>query len=140
MSLHDDFEQLFSELWRTTHFSGARRGFRPEIDTIQTADPAELVVVVDLAGVDPKDVQIAVLDRTLVIAGERRRALPECRLSYHQMEIEYGPFERRVALPEEVDASGARATYERGLLKIVLPIAAKASRAGKVSIRVRTRR
>ncbi len=140
MSLHDDFEQLFSELWRTPHFSGLRRGFRPQVDTYRTHDPAELTIVVDLAGVDPRDVEIVVLDRTLVITGQRRRALPECRLSYYQMEIEYGPFERRVALPEEVDASGARAACERGLLTIVLPIAAQAPRAEKVSIRVRTAR
>ena len=39
------------------------------------------------------------------------------------MEIEYGPFERRVRLVEDVDPERARARYEQGELTISLPIA-----------------
>jgi HSP20 family molecular chaperone IbpA len=39
------------------------------------------------------------------------------------MEIDYGQFQRRIELGEEVDASRATATYERGMLKLVLPVA-----------------
>ena len=41
---------------------------------------------------------------------------------YRQMEIEYGAFHRRLELGEDVDVSSASATYERGMLRIVLPL------------------
>ena len=105
-----ELEGLIDELWHGTRFTVTRRGFRPPIDVVRTDEPAELRVIVDLAGVDPGDVHIVVNERALVIAGQRSRMLPDCRPSYHLLEIEYGPFERRIALPENVDPDGARAT------------------------------
>ena len=50
------------------------------------------------------------------------------------MEIEYGPFQRRIQLAEDVDPSGARRRrYERGLLTVVLPLAPEAAAAGSAS-------
>jgi HSP20 family protein len=56
------------------------------------------------------------------------------------MEIDYGSFRREVALPEPVDTSAARASYERGLLTIVLPLARPARESTRVPIEVRTQR
>jgi HSP20 family protein len=144
MSRRDDertsgeLEGLFGELWHGTRFTVTRRGFRPPIDVVRTEEPAELRVIVDLAGVDPGDVRIVVNERALVIAGQRSRMLPDCRPSYHLLEIEYGPFERRIALPENVDPDGARATYERGLLTVVLPVVATPPRRERIAITIRT--
>jgi HSP20 family protein len=131
-------EGLFGELWHGTRFAVTRRGFRPPIDVVRTEDPPELRVIVDLAGVDPGDVHIVVNERALVIAGRRSRVLPDRRPSYHLLEIEYGQFERRIVLPENVDPDGARATYERGLLTVVLPVVAAAPRQERIAIRIRT--
>jgi HSP20 family protein len=135
--LHEELEQLFDDLWRVPRFAGARRGFRPEIDVFRTEDPRELNVVVDVAGVDLEHVHVVVSDRTLVVTGERPREHPQCPRSYYHLEIQYGPFERRIALPESVDAGAARAEYERGLLTIVLPVAERPVPAAKASIPVR---
>lgn len=137
--LQDELEDLFHDLWRVPRFSGMRRGFRPQVDCFRTDKPPELVVLVELPGVEPSDVHLAVADRTLVIAGERRQPPGETRRSFYQMEIEYGPFQRRLALPEEIDTSRASASYERGLLRIVFPIEPKPAPAGPVSIPVRSR-
>jgi HSP20 family protein len=53
---------------------------------------------------------------------------------YQQMELEYGPFRRQIHLDEDVDVAKALATYERGILKIVAPIAAQARRQARVAI------
>jgi HSP20 family molecular chaperone IbpA len=53
------------------------------------------------------------------------------------MEIEYGVFERRVELGEDVDSAKSTATYERGLLKIVLPIAQRETEQKPTPIEVR---
>jgi HSP20 family molecular chaperone IbpA len=53
-----------------------------------------------------------------------------------QLELEIGPFERHLQLPEEVDVERATATYEHGLLTIVLPVAVHPPRAVTVPIEV----
>jgi HSP20 family protein len=136
--MRSELEGLFGDIWHGTRFTVARRGFRPPIDVLRTDDPAEVQVIVDLAGVEPGDVHIVVNERSLVIAGQRRRVVAESRPSYHLLEIEYGPFERRVSLPENVDPDGARATYERGLLVVVLPVVATPPRQERITIRIRT--
>ena len=73
------------------------------------------------------------------IVGERRRPQRETRVSYRQMELEYGPFQRRVSLAEDVDSDGAEAHYERGQLTIVMPLARKPA-VGRVSIVLGERR
>jgi HSP20 family molecular chaperone IbpA len=56
------------------------------------------------------------------------------------MEIDYGRFTRQVALGTDVDVAGSKATYRRGLLTIVLPLAAKPSAPERVTIPIRTGR
>jgi HSP20 family protein len=135
--LQEEIEELFADLWQVPRFSGLRRGFRPQLDCFRTDDPRTLHVVVELPGVDPATVEIVSDGGTLLISGVRERpTVPGAR--YQAMEIEYGNFRRRLELGEEVDASHASAHYERGLLKIELPTAARASRA-RVSIEVQRR-
>src|SRR5207248_6139860 len=119
--LQGQIQELFADLWQVPGFAGLRRGFRPQADCFRTDDPPTLHVVVELAGVDPVSVEVAAAGRTLVIAGTRERpTIPGAR--YEAMEIEYGAFQRRIELHEEVDPDRAAANYERGMLKIVLPI------------------
>jgi HSP20 family protein len=136
--LHSELEDVFNELWHGPRFGVPRRGFRPHIDVMRTEEPDEIRVIVDLAGVEPGDVQIVVNERALVIAGQRRRLHPDCRISYHLLEIEHGQFERRIGLPVDVDPAGAGATYDRGLLTVTLPVAAAPPKQGRITITVRT--
>ena len=41
---------------------------------------------------------------------------------YHQIEIEYGPFERSIELAEEVDVDAVAVTYETGILQLEVPL------------------
>jgi HSP20 family protein len=131
--LQAQLEELFSDMWHVPGFAGLRRGFRPHVDCYRSEEPPAVTVVVELAGIDPGDVEVVVTDRTVVVSGERRRPGLACRVSYRQMEIEYGPFQRQISLAEDVDPGAAEASYEHGLLKIVMPLAQK-PRSGKVSI------
>jgi HSP20 family protein len=133
--LHDEIEELFSDLWQVPRFLGQRRAFRPNVDSYLTEDPHELTVIAELPGVDPASVQVVVEEGALVISGERKRPKADARV-YQQMEIEYGPFQRRIPLDEPVDTSTATARYEQGLLTVELPIAAKAPTRERVSIAV----
>jgi HSP20 family protein len=135
--LQDEIEQLFSDLWQVPRFTGLRRAFRPQVDAFRSDDPATYTIVLELPGVDPADVRIDAMPTQLVVTGERRRPVGLGRVV--QMELEYGPFERRLRLPEEVDVSNAEASYDRGLLTIVLPAATRPAEPVSVPIEVRAR-
>jgi len=136
--LQDEIEELFSDLWQVPRFARLRHGFRPQVDCYRGADPAELTIVVELPGVDPANVQISALARALVVSGERTRPRVPGRV-YQQMELDYGPFHRQIALAEDVDTANAHASYADGLLTIVLPIAAKPARPARITIEVTER-
>jgi len=131
--VQEQIEIVFGELWRRPRLSGLHRGFRPNLDSYHTDDPNELIVVVEVPGIDPNSLAIAVSGRVLVIAGERTRAKAGGRV-YQQMEIEYGPFERRVRLAEDVDPEGARAVYDRGVVTISLSVTGRPGSGGDHTI------
>jgi HSP20 family molecular chaperone IbpA len=109
------------ELWDVARFAGPRRGFQPQCDCYRTDDPPTVHLVLELPGVDPAAVRIVAVGTTLVISGVRERPHPTA-VRYHQVEIEYGPFERRIELAEDVDADAAAAVYEAGMLRLEVPI------------------
>jgi HSP20 family protein len=123
--VHEHIEIVFSDTWQRPRVSGPTRGFRPNLDIYRTSDPPELTVIVEAAGIDPTSLTIAVSERTLVINGGRARTRADGRI-YQQKEIEYGPFERRVRLTEDVDPERASARYDQGLLTISLPVSGPA--------------
>jgi HSP20 family molecular chaperone IbpA len=56
------------------------------------------------------------------------------------MEIDYGRFTRQVALAADIDVAGSKATYRRGMLTIVLPLAKKPVSPERVAIPIRSGR
>lgn len=134
--LRGEIQELFADLWQVPGFAGMRRGFRPQCDCFRTDDPPTLHVVIELPGVDPDSVEVVASGRTLLIAGVRARAKVD-GARYLAMEIEYGPYERRLELGEEIDTKAATARYDRGLLKVELPIAQRRAQPGAVPVDVR---
>jgi HSP20 family protein len=131
--LQSEIQELIDELWQVPRFSGLRRGFRPQVDVIRTDDPPEYRVVVELAGVDSETLRIFADDRALVFAGSRS---PAWRGRFFHMEIEHGPFQRRIQFAEQVDPANARAEYQRGLLTVTIPIAEHEPAPEKVAIKI----
>jgi len=109
------------ELWEVQRFSRQRRGFVPQCDCYRTDDPPALHLLLELPGVDPAAVRIVAVGTALVVSGVRERQHPRAA-RYHQVEIEYGPFERRIELAEDVDADATTASYEAGMLRLEVPL------------------
>lgn len=133
----DDVDRLFAEL-----FPGGRRTASPEarapVDVyLAEAEPPSLVVELDVAGLDPSDVDVALHQDVLIVRGVRRRGGQEARRSYQHAEIAWGPFERRLKLNVVVDADGAQADYDRGVLRVSLPLSPRPP-ARRVEISVRS--
>lgn len=120
-SMQQEFEQLLDHFARrkppTVRFGPS--AWEPSIDLYETAD--SVVVVAELAGVKQEEIRISVHSKTLIIRGERKERQAGSHRTYYQMEISTGPFERGVLLPAAVDAERATASYDGGILEIVLP-------------------
>ena len=135
-----ELEELFADLWQVPRFAaGMRRAHRPQIDVFRSDDPAEVTVVVEIPGAEPERIRVELDGRRLLVSGGRPRPHGPGRVWYRS-EIEYGPFAREVALPVDVDVDRAGATYERGFLRIVLPVAERPPRPAAVAIEVRRAR
>jgi HSP20 family protein len=130
--LSSDMEELFADIWHH-RLVPQRLGFRPRVDVYRTADPAVVHVVVELPGIDPDEVDVTVADGVLSVTGTRTRYAEPAR-RYEHIEIDYGPFERRLAVGDGLDAGAAEAHYEHGLLTIVLPVAARKSGPTRIAV------
>lgn len=80
-----------------------------------------LVFKAELPGVDPKDLDVSVTDRELVIKGERKAEKDTKEESYLYHEINYGSFERRFLLPEGCKTEDLKAKFANGILEITVP-------------------
>jgi HSP20 family protein len=112
---------IYVDWSRTRYVARRSSGFSPNVDVYYCDDPQRAIVKVDLAGVELSEVGIEVSGRHLAITGERHVQETEGRV-YQQIEIPSGQFRRVVELQVEVDADGAGATYEEGILRIELPL------------------
>jgi HSP20 family protein len=80
------------------------------------------VVRADLPGINPNELEISVVNDSLVVKGERRKSDEVKETDYHYTETAYGRFERRWALPKGVDRDKVAAKYENGVLEISVPL------------------
>jgi HSP20 family protein len=80
----------------------------------------ELVVSVELPGMEENDVNVRITGNQLVVSGERKQKKEEKDRHFHRLESTYGAFERRFELPEDVrkDPESVRATANKGILEI----------------------
>ncbi len=93
--------------------------WQPAADVCETA--SAIVVTVDVAGVEPDELEVQLFADALVIAGVRPPPPCEPDGVFHRAEIRHGPFRLEVPLPATVDAEAVEARYERGLLCLTLP-------------------
>ena len=115
----DELEVYFNEMahGRPVGFVASAK-WRPRCDVYETDDA--LYVHVDIAGMAAGDFQVEVAEGILMISGERKQQPGDGKRHYHSMEVQVGPFERRLRLPVPVDPRSMRATYDGGFLEVFL--------------------
>jgi HSP20 family protein len=93
----------------------------------------ELLVNLDLPGIDPKMVDLQLENHILTIRGERRLDERQNREHFHRVERSYGTFSRSFTLATSVDADKIQASYQAGVLTITLP-KAEAAKPKRIQI------
>jgi HSP20 family protein len=93
--------------------------WRPAVDIKEEAD--RFVILADLPGVDPKEIEVTMENGMLAIRGERKLEKEDERNGFRRVERVRGTFYRRFSLPDTADAERIQARGKDGVLEIVLP-------------------
>ena len=135
------FEDVFKgtarmpSLWRPFEFEPFERFERafgtlmPKVDVTETEK--EYRIAAELPGLSEDDVEVTLSDDILHIKGEKKEEKEEKGKHRYLMERRYGSFHRAFRIPESVDRDKVEATFENGVLTIVMPRSAKAVKAAK---------
>jgi HSP20 family protein len=103
---------------------GAQAGcWTPAIDLEQYQ--GQLMVTVELPGLKKEEVNIEVMDGSLVIKGEHHREHRTYHKGLHMEERRYGQFYRSIPLPEGAKANRMKVGLHNGVLQISMPVTEK---------------
>jgi HSP20 family protein len=117
--IQGEVNRLFDTFLGRPMASAPTRAWLPAVDMHETKD--ELVLSVEVPGVDEKDVTVSITGDLLTIKGERRAADQAKDQQYLHVERLYGQFERLIQLPMAVQADKVKASYRDGVLQVTLP-------------------
>lgn len=135
--------RLFDDIWLEHPVGGGKRELAPAekgiepyrepySDVIETEK--DVVVTMELPGVEKGDIEITTNDESLEISGERKSEVEENKedKGYLLKERSYSKFYRRIPLNAAVDSDKAKASFKNGVLEIVLPKALEHKKTIKV--------
>ncbi len=118
VTLRREMDRLFDDAFRGL----GRAGNWPSLEVSET--DKEVKVTAELPGLEEKDVEVLLANGTLTLRGEKKSETED--KDRHFSERYYGRFERRVALPTEVDEDKVQASFKNGVLTVTMPKSAKA--------------
>lgn len=112
----DLMDSFFDEaLQNRRSFEGT---FNPKMDIIENETLFEIRVT--LPGLKKEDIRIDLENRNLTISGERKMEEHKDGVRYHLVESSYGSFSRSLTLPENVDRESVSASFEDGILTVII--------------------
>ena len=91
----------------------------PRVDIRE--DENRFVILADVPGVDPANVEVHMDKGVLTIKGERAGDVKEEGKRWSRVERAHGAFHRRFALPDSADADNITASGKHGVLEISIP-------------------
>ena len=137
-SAQDEMAQMSPMLAHALGLHGQPQGsdrataWAPALDISERKDA--YLVTVELPGVQADNLEITMEDGLLTIQGERHFAHDSSEQQFHRVERRYGTFRRAITLPAHVMTEQIQASFEDGVLQILVP---KAEEAKPKRIQVR---
>jgi HSP20 family protein len=125
-TLQDRMNRLFRESYgpEGREESLTTTSFAPPVDVYE--DEHNVTLKMEVPGIDEKDIDVRIENNVLTVHGERKFEKEEKEENFRRVERQYGSFTRTFTLPATVDAEKVSASYDKGILKIVLPKKAEA--------------
>lgn len=126
--LQNEINRVFGNL-NDTDSNSATSEWSPAVDVREYTDRFQLLL--DVPGVDPKDVEITLDNGVLTVSGNRteEKAVGSNGAEHPQqqrIERRLGRFYRRFILPDTADAENVNASGRNGVLEILIPKQPKA--------------
>jgi HSP20 family protein len=123
---NDRMTRLFRELYSPEgpQETLTTTSFAPPVDVYE--DEHNIILKIEVPGIDEKDIDVRMESNTLTIHGERKFEKEEKEENFRRVERLYGSFTRSFTLPSSVDAEHVSADYDKGMLKIILAKKAEA--------------
>ena len=117
----DQVYRLMSDMFKDAKLLGYQpdRCFSPPMDIYETEE--NLVVVMEIAGMKPENIQVTFEKDILSIRGFRNEPSSPPKTRLHQVEIDYGRFQRTLRIPFPLKSDDFKATYRLGFLVITVP-------------------
>ena len=97
----------------------SERAWRPAVDVCET--PEDIIIVAELAGVRKEEIEVTLDSDLIRIAGRRAEPAITEKLRCHQLEINFGEFERILRLSSPIIPEKVTALYQDGFLQVTLP-------------------
>ena len=118
---HYDINALFPRFFDGATDEAAQRdpSWSPAVEG--RIEDGTYVIKLALPGVEPKDVQVSLMDNVLTVKGERKADHDTTGNGYFVREVAYGAFQRSFQLPEGADAAQVEANYANGMLAVRVP-------------------
>lgn len=108
--------------WDIPSFEDFRTPFEGKVPRVDVIDrKKEVVIRAEIPGVKKKDLDVSMTDTTVTIKGTTSHEEKEEKDDYYRSEITKGSFSRTVALPDNVDAGKAKASFKDGVLELTVP-------------------
>lgn len=129
---------ILDELFAGTPFPEWERQFEegkmaPAVDVEKTDEG--YVITAEMPGMRKKDIHVTVNDGILTLLGRRETVAEEKRKNFLRKEQFVGTLRRQLALPEGVDMTAVRASYQDGVLTVTLPLKEKEA-SHKLDVRI----
>jgi HSP20 family protein len=118
----DEIKQVFQRFLgedETDQSNVVTSQWTPRVDIQE--EGKRFVILADIPGVEPKDIEINMDKGILSIKGERKSDVSAENGKTTRVERSYGSFYRRFALPDSADAEGIRANGKHGVLEVSIP-------------------
>jgi HSP20 family protein len=101
----------------------------PAVDVAEKDKAYEITA--ELPGMDQSDLDVKLVNGVLTIKGEKKQETEEKKKNYYVSERRYGSFERSFQVPDGVDADKIEASFNKGVLTVVLPKSVEAQKSAK---------
>lgn len=132
-----DLEEWFEQEWPEIWFPRLPAFRAPRMDIYE--DNGKVIAEVELPGVDPKNIEVEVKDNYLKVEAKAEEKKEEKKKGYYRKELSKGYYKRVVPLPVEVIGEKAEASYEEGILKIVIPKVKPVKKEEKKKIKIKVK-
>jgi HSP20 family protein len=129
LSIQDEMNQLFGRIFGQ---QAGQRAWAPVLDIAERPDA--YLVTVEVPGVKPEDLDITLEGGVLTVQGERRFQDESTDQQWHRVERRYGAFRRSITLPSQVKADKIEASFDNGLLRVLVP-KAEAAMPKRIEVR-----